>query len=148
MRRTLVRTWAPSLRSLRRMVWTDVGHCRERHPQLISPTASLVLFNGPLTCLTAAWTTWQEGNQGTCEPDTQRCDRVRHVALRAQRQHLWVGNRREGQIAGLARDGKVLRGEASPFRRPGTRKPRCKDLRDGESRAIRDLHSVRGQPPA
>jgi len=51
----------------------------------------------------------------------------------------------EGQIADLARRGEVLRGESSPFRRPGIRRPQRRDLRSGESRATRGLRNGRAQ---
>jgi hypothetical protein len=120
-------------------------------PQIIrlpSPTASLVLVDGHEWWPAAAGTAWQDKHQRAREADTQCGDGIRHVALRPQRQILWVGNRRKRQIASLARRGKVLRGEWSPVRRPGTHMLRCRDLRGGESRANRGLRSVLARPLA
>src|SRR5712671_7556178 len=77
---------------------------------VLNPTASFNLPDRALRRLSAAWTTWQCAQQGACEADAQSGDGVRHMALRARRQHLWVDNRRERQIAGGARREDVLRG--------------------------------------
>src|SRR3984957_15892212 len=63
---------------------------------LVSPTVSLNLHNRPLAHAAAAGASRQDLKQSACEPASQRGDGVRHVALRSQRQLLWVGNRREG----------------------------------------------------
>ena len=89
-----------------------------------NPTASLILLNRPLTHVATARTSWQGVKQGPREADAQCGDGVRHVALRAQRQNLGVGNLREGQVASLARRRPVLRGESSPSRRSGIRRLR------------------------
>ena len=123
------------------------GYGRHATPAL-NPTASLILHSWALAGTAAARTTWQGAQQGACEADAQSGDGVRHMALRAQRQRLWVDNRRERQIAGRARRGMVLRGEWSPSRRPGIRRPRCRDWRDGGSRAIRGPRNDRARPPA
>ncbi|HME24536.1 MAG TPA: alpha-amylase family glycosyl hydrolase, partial [Acetobacteraceae bacterium] len=47
----------------------------------LSPTASLILLDQPLTPTAATWTSWQGVNQRACEADTQCGNRVRHVAL-------------------------------------------------------------------
>jgi hypothetical protein len=123
----------------------EISKCVTAGLAWFSPTVSLILLDRPVPRASTAWASWQDMNQGACEADTQRGDRVRYVALRTQRQLLRVDKRREGQIAGLARRWEVLRGESSPFRRPGIRRPQCIDLRGGESRASRVLRSGRAQ---
>jgi hypothetical protein len=78
------------------------------------------------------------GESGRQSP-SHRCNRVRDVAFRPQRRILWAGNLRVGQIAGTTWRPDLLRGESSPARRSGTRRPQCKGWRDGGSRAIPGL---------
>src|SRR5262249_12235669 len=112
----------------------------------VSPTASLNLLDRPLMLLSATRASRQRVRQSPREADTQRGDRVRHVALRTQWRILWVDNHREGKIACLARCGPVLRGESSPSRRSGIRRLPHKELRDDGNHANRDLRNGRGRP--
>src|SRR5580704_19650924 len=95
-----------------------------RYRLALNPTVSFDLPERVLRHLSAAGTAWQCAQQGTCEADAQSCNGVRHMALRSQRQHLWVDNRREREIASRTRRETVLRGEGSPFRRPESHKRR------------------------
>jgi hypothetical protein len=115
---------------------------------LANPTVSFNLDALPLTDLAAAGTSREGAHQDTRQPDAQGSDRVRHVALGAQWQHLWVDNLGKRQIACHAGFGDLLRGEASPARRSGTRRQRCRDWRDGESPASRGRRSDPAQPLA
>src|SRR6476660_9698085 len=82
---------------------------------LVSPTVSSRRHLGPLVHLSAAGTSRQSADESSCQPEAQRCDGVRHVALCPQRQHLWIGNQRERQIACGIRLRHRLRGESLPF---------------------------------
>ena len=82
------------------------------------------------------------------EASTHGRDRVWDVALGSDRRRLWVGNRREWQIAGAAQRKVVLRGEGRPVRRSRSRKRRCRVWRDGGSRATRALRNRQGPVPA
>jgi hypothetical protein len=96
----------------------------------------------------AAWATrWRCGESGRQSP-SHRCNRVRDVAFRPQRRILWAGNLRVGQFAGTTWWPDLLRGESSPARRSGTRRPQCKGWRDGGSRAIPALQNAPARPPA
>src|SRR4029077_2616842 len=75
-------------------------------------------------------------------------DRVRNVALGADRRRLLVGDFGEWQGLGKPGRNKVLRGESSPARRSGIRRRRCRAWRDGGSRASLGLRSGRDRPPA
>src|SRR5271165_4491238 len=87
------------------------------------------------------------GESGDEAPSHGR-DRVWDVALRSDRRCLWVGNRREWQIARAAQRKVVLRGEGRLVRRSRNRKRRYRVWRDGGSRAIRALHNRQGPVPA
>jgi hypothetical protein len=75
-------------------------------------------------------------------------NRVWDVALRPPGRILWVYNCRVSEVSGTAWRNEVLRGESSPVRRSGIRKPRCTAWHDDGSRASHVPRNARGQPPA
>ena len=76
-------------------------------------------------------------------------DRVGDVPLGPKRRRCGVGNRREWQVSRTSGSNEVLRrGESSPFRRPGIRRPRYRACRDGRTLASRALVVAKQRPPA
>ena len=87
-------------------------------------------------CLADRGVATRASREGPGESDDEASshgrDRVWDVALGSDRRRLWVGNRREWQIAGAAQRKVVLRGEGRPVRRSRSRKRRCRVWRDVE----------------
>src|SRR6266566_6986611 len=96
----------------------------------------------------ATRTSLQGSDDRVGQPPAHGCDRIWNVAFRPQGRILWVDNRRERQVAGRERSSEVLRGESSPVRRSGIRKPRRRAWSDDGSRASRVPQSDRARPPA
>src|ERR1700731_2164351 len=117
--------------------------------QPLSLTASVI---GNSECLADRGVATRASREGPGESDDEASShggcRVWDVALGSDRRRLWVGNRREWQIAGAAQRKVVLRGEGRPVRRSRSRKRRCRVWRDGGSRATRALHNRQGRVPA
>jgi hypothetical protein len=92
-----------------------------------SLTASVI---GNSECLADRGVATRASREGPGESDDEASshgrDRVWDVALGSDRRRLWVGNRREWQIAGAAQRKVVLRGEGRPVRRSRTAN-RCPD---------------------
>src|SRR5207237_7788079 len=82
------------------------------------------------------------------EASPQGRDRIWDVALGSDRRCLWVGNRREWQIAGVARRRVVLRGKGRRVRRLGSRRRRYRVWHDDGNRATRALRNRQGRVPA
>src|SRR5882757_10653967 len=103
----------------------------------LSTTASLVaLPQLPKVWSVAARTSWQSSDDGVDQSYSHGGDRVWNVSLRPQGELLWVGSLWIWQVSGIARRDELLRGESSPVRRSGSRRPRCTWSRDCESQAI------------
>ena len=66
----------------------------------------------------------------------------------SQWQGVGIRHRGERQVLRTAQWNEVLRGESSPSRRPGIRRPRCTTWRDDGSRANLALRSDRARPLA
>src|SRR5215210_7367931 len=95
----------------------------------------------------AAGTSLKAAGQGCRKSSSHARDRVRDVALRPDRGRRAVDHRREVQSSRVAGLYAVLRGKASPARRPGSRKPRCTGWRGGGNRASPAPRSVRARAP-
>src|SRR5260370_29231014 len=95
----------------------------------------------------AAWTSWNASGERPDQSSSQSGDRVRDVTFGPDRRRLWVDNRREAQVAGATRRDEGQRGESSPVRGSGIRKPRGTAWRGGGRLANLGLRSVQARAP-
>jgi len=113
--------------------------------ETISLTASLIRRPWPVERSCAAWAARHVSGAGDDESSAHGRDRVGDVTFGPEGRRRGVGNLGVRQVPRGAGRYAVRRGESSPVRRSGIRRPRCRAWHDGGSRASRGLHNVRAR---
>src|SRR3954471_16318428 len=94
-------------------------------PPSTTASEAVVMDGSDLVCAGAAWASFETACEGDRQPASHGCDRVGHVPLWPDRERRGGCNARIGEALRTVRRHLLPRGEASPARRSGSRKPRC-----------------------